>query len=348
MELIYSTVLPVRFPKTRNFRDTFEEQLRPADEILISTGYVSEDSLMELKSVLDFYKKKSQEKKCDLVIGMHGREGFTRSQYEAAYSLGGYLRDEKLGEVRVCTAFKFHGKVYSFLKHDRPFASIIGSSNLSGILGMENQWEADTLLSEVPMMQNLVGMHKDLVLKATKPLLDLRDIKIVSSANILEGRIGVQQVSTQELEQVRQSKTNIMFSIPLKAEVKSNLNVYFGKGRESQTGSIRPRAWYEVEIVVQKSITSQRGYPTGSFVVVTDDGWKFRCKISGQNNKNLRSQDDLQTLGRWIKGRMEASGKLKVGDLITLETLESYGTDKLLLTATKDPEVWLLDFSSSK
>ena len=43
--------------------------------------------------------------------------------------------------------------------------------------------------------------------------------------------------------------------------------------------------------------------------VFTDDGWKFRCKTSGDHAKNFRSEDNLEILGTWIKGRMEGFGK---------------------------------------
>lgn len=347
MDLVYTGVLPVTYPKTQNFRTVFEQQLVPSNKMLIATGYVSEDSLMELKAILEFYKDQSKAKGCDLVIGMHGREGFTRSQYDAACSLGTFLRDSKIGEVRVCTAFKFHGKVYSFLKSSKPIASIVGSSNLSNILGSVSQWEADVLVTEGKQLKRLIKLHNDLAQKATKPILEFEEVKLISQSNLLEGRIAVEKVADSELHAVKNSQTGLQFNIPLKTELKSNLNVYFGKGRMSSTGAVRPRPWYEVEVIVSKATTSQKGYPKikEPFTVYTDDGWKFRCKVSGQNSKNFRSEDDLQTLGRWIKGRLEEGRFLKVGELITDETLESYGASELLLAATKDPNVWYLSFS---
>jgi hypothetical protein len=52
MELIYSSVVPVRYPDVSNFREAFEKQMIPASELKIATGYVSEDSLMELKAII--------------------------------------------------------------------------------------------------------------------------------------------------------------------------------------------------------------------------------------------------------------------------------------------------------
>ncbi|MEI7741478.1 MAG: restriction endonuclease PLD domain-containing protein [bacterium] len=350
MEILYSSVIPVRPSGFPDFRETFERQFLAANELKIASGYISEDSLMELKAILAHHEARSEQKTCDLIIGMHGREGFTPSQYEAACSLGTYLRDHKIGEVRVCSAFKFHGKVYSFLNHGNAFASILGSSNLSGILGLDAQWETDSLITEAPQIKQLVALHNELVAKATKPLLEFEGVRFVNQHDLLEGRIGVERASYDELEKVRRSAKNLFFEIPLKAEERSNLNAYFGKGRESQTGAIRPRPWYEVEIIVPVSITSKKGYPVQGkpFTAYTDDGWKFRCKVSGQNSKNFRSEDDLQTLGRWVKGRMEASRTLKVGELVTSAMLQKYGRESITLTATQDADVWLLDFSAIK
>ena len=303
---------------------------------------------MELQAILSHYSSSSQRKTCDLVIGMHGREGFTQPQYEAACSLGKFMRDKEIGEVRVCTSFKFHGKIYSFLKNRAPQASIIGSSNLSDILGLDTQWEANILLTESVSVKQLIELHEGLALKATKPILEYTDYKIIQRSDLLEGRAGVEKVSPGELEKLRAGMTSLSFNIPLKAEQKSNLNVYFGKGRESSaTKAVRPRAWYEVEVIVSSEITKQKGYPKADmpFTVYTDDGWRFRCKVSGDYSKNFRSEDDLQTLGRWIKGRMEGNGALKVGELVTPSMLAKYGKDKIILTATRDPGVWFLDFS---
>ena len=60
---------------------------------------------------------------------MHGFDGFTRSQFQAAKYLDDYLRDNQVGCVKVVTTFRFHGKVYSFSKQKAAFAGIIGSSN---------------------------------------------------------------------------------------------------------------------------------------------------------------------------------------------------------------------------
>ena len=98
-------------------------------------------------------------------------------------------------------------------------------------------------------------------------------------------------------------------------------------------------------MIVSKDITSQEGYPIlKSFTVITDDGWQFQCKTSGDFSKNFRSENDLQILGKWIKGKLENSGALEVGDLVTEETLRQYGNDTITLRSTSLPNTWLLSF----
>ncbi|KKS56347.1 MAG: Type II restriction enzyme NgoFVII (EndonucleaseNgoFVII) [Candidatus Magasanikbacteria bacterium GW2011_GWA2_42_32] len=141
MELLYSKIKPCEYDNS-SFGEAFESGVVNSDSIKIATGYVTEDSLLELKSILLFYNEENKTKKCSLVIGMHGREGFTKAQYDAAIDLAAFLKDKWIGSVRVCTAFKFHGKTYVFAKDGSavPVSAMMGSSNLGNILD-NRQWE---------------------------------------------------------------------------------------------------------------------------------------------------------------------------------------------------------------
>ncbi|MCD7873058.1 MAG: NgoFVII family restriction endonuclease [Clostridiales bacterium] len=169
---------------------------------------------------------------------------------------------------------------------------------------------------------------------------------------MLDGHEFVKKVSPHDIAAAIQNKTDISFDIPIKpyeVSPQSNLNVFFGKGRESKNGLVKPRHWYEVELIVPKTITCQPGYPQSKtddaeFDVITDDGWSFRCKVSGDYSKNFRSEGDLKILGKWLKGRLENAGVLKVGEPVTAETLKNYGRDTFTLTKTNIPGTWFLDF----
>lgn len=77
------------------------------------------------------------------------------------------------------------------------------------------------------------------------------------------------------------------------------------------------------------------------FTVITDDHFMFKCKRQGDYGKNLRTVGDLRILGKWIKGHMEAEGTLKLGEMVTEETLEKFHKSKLVFTPTKSG-IWLL------
>ncbi len=94
MELLYSNIKPCEYNDKGSFGDAFEKTVVTSDSIKIATGYITEESLLELKSVLLFYLEENKTKECSLVIGMHGREGFTRPQYEAAVELGSFLKEK--------------------------------------------------------------------------------------------------------------------------------------------------------------------------------------------------------------------------------------------------------------
>ena len=157
-------------------------------------------------------------------------------------------------------------------------------------------------------------------------------------------------------EVLQRYKDNIIdqdsVELPLKPHEdapKSNMNVSFGKGRENtSTKMVRHRAWYEAEIIVSKSITDLPWYPKAGdssiIQVITDDGYKFECKISGQNNKNLRSAGDLTTLGKWLKGRLINTGVLKFGDFVTQDVLKKYGRCNVRMSKTEIDNTYYLDF----
>lgn len=347
MELLYSNLKPCEYDNS-SFSEAFEKSVVSSDSIKIATGYVTEDSLLELKALLLLYLEEHQIKKCSLVIGMHGREGFTRPQYDAAIELATFLRDNGLGSVRVVTPFKFHGKTYIFAKEGtpQPVSAMMGSSNLGNLL--ENrQWEVDALFTEGPVLSELETLHNDLVEKASKDILEWTPTTFVATPDLLKDRLDVERAEGEY--EKKEATVGRVFDLPIKSEPKSNLNAYFGKGRKQGNGVIRPRHWYEGEIIVPIEIRQAPGYPEPDtvFKVITDDGWTFNCKTQGDYGKNFRSEGDLKTLGRWIKGRLERANCLKVGQPITDEVLTKYGRKAVSLKETDEEGVWLLDFSNN-
>lgn len=353
MSLIYSNYPPLK-TDDENYHDAFTGFLEKSDVIKIACGYISADALVDLKSIVEANSKPAIE----LNIGMHYFDGLTSQQKEAVADLDNTLRSKELGGVFFVVTFPFHGKVASFIKDGHSIGALLGSSNLTNIVEntASRQYEVDYSLppSDTKALDRFIDQLNQ---AATRPYSEVeQEIKTVERANnLLEEQYGVQRANQSIAERLKNTGSfEHYFKIPLKTDeaTRSNLNTFNGKGRENKQGFVMPRSWYEVELIVPKSITSQPGYPQsdkkgdgGVIDIITDDGWEFSCKISGQNSKNLRSEKDLKILGKWLKGRLEHAGALKTGDLCTQATLDKYGRSYFSLAKAEDSDKWYLDFS---
>lgn len=353
MEFLFSNYPPMK-TGCKTFSDTFYGLIPQTSKLDIAVGYVSSDALLELQKILELY---TNVQTLNLIIGMHYFDRFTKSQYDAAILLNDFLTENQLGGVRLVHAFRYHGKLYSYSNVDGPFAGIIGSNNLSSIVdGGVRVYENSVLFDDAASAKQMNDFISKLMQTSTKNIAEL-EIDIFNEENpLLDGHEFVDKVSPQDLAKAICAKTEVSFEIPIKPyEVSpaSNLNAFFGKGRKSRNGLIKPRHWYEVELIVPVSITRQQAYPkkqsnNAIFTVITDDGWSFKCKVSGDDSKNLRSEGDLKILGKWLKGRMENAGVLTVGSPVTADTLSRYGRSSFTLTQTTMPGVWFLDFEVKK
>jgi HKD family nuclease len=326
-----------------DFLDAFEEFSSSADSVHISTGYLSVAALQYLIENV----KNDALPYLHLTIGMHHFDGFTRAQYDSALSLASYLNQEKKGSTSICKAFPYHGKVYGFYKNQKPYAAILGSSNLSSLTPKSSyNFEVDTVIEDPKMLNQLSHFQNELNEKACVPFLDWKPNAFNETAEIP----GAEKVKLSELNNFWSLKQSNKFKLLLKPEEKSNLNIFFGRGRGDQKKKFfRPRSWYEAEIIVSNNITSQSDYPREStFRVVTDDGWSFMCTTNGDYSKNFRSSKGLSVLGYWVKGRLEEAGIVKYGDKIISEMLLRYGTNHVELIKTEQDNLWLLNFNKDQ
>lgn len=353
MEFLFSNYPPMK-TGYKTFSDTFYDLIPQTSKLDIAVGYVSSDALIELKKTVEL---NSNIRTLNLIVGMHYFDRFTKSQYDAAMHLNTFLTSNKLGGVRLVHAFRYHGKLYSYSNDAGPFAGIIGSNNLSSIVdGGIRVYESSVLLRDTASIKQMNDFIYLLMQTSTKNIAELEIDTFNDENALLDGHEFVEKVSPQKLATAMCAKTDVSFEIPIKPyEVSphSNLNVFFGKGRESKNGLVKPRHWYEVELIVPKSVTNQPGYPQSKtdnavFTVITDDGWSFKCKVSGDYSKNFRSEGDLKILGKWLKGRLENAGVLTVGTHVTADTLTRYGRNSFTLTQTTMPGVWFLDFEVKK
>lgn len=366
MRLLYSSILPLRLEAgQQSFIEYFNEATAKSDSLEIAVGYVSKAALIELQKIVE---DNGISNIC-LNIGMYFLEGMPEGTYHAALALNEAWKRAGVGEVRIVKAFKYHGKLYTFYKEGYPVAGIIGSNNLGAI-----KLEASNLrqyeISAVTEISEEIEEVSKIISKLKEPSCsaNIQEIKIPLVREINSALIDQEFVTKTTSDEVAayQSKiTEISFEIPLKvpenhADPKmrgSNINVCYASGRK--------RVWWEIEMVVAKEIRELPGYPEYQtpFMAVTDDGWKFKVWTCGQNNKNLYSKDDLKIMGRWIKGRLVASGLVEPVNqvetdttfkgMITEETLDKYGRKSMTLTKTTvktiaedgmEMDVWVLSF----
>jgi hypothetical protein len=350
MSLIYSNYPPLK-TESETYHGAFTELLEKSDRLKIASGYISADALIDLKSI----DEANGGPYIELNIGMHYFDGLTKQQAEAVEDLDQTLRSKNLGGVNFVVTFPFHGKVISFKNHERTIGGLIGSSNLTNIVENKTsrQYEVDYRLpeSDCVKLEDFITRLKE---TTTRPFGEL-DVKVIESKNnLLDEQYGVSKADPQVLESVKANPDfEYEFHIPLKTDdaTRSNLNTFNGKGRENKQGFVMPRSWYEVELIVPKSVTTQPGYPQsdkfgdgGVVNLITDDGWAFSCKVSGDFSKNLRSEKDLKILGKWLKGRLEHAGALKTGELCSQGTLDKYGRSDFTLAKLKGQDLWYLDF----
>lgn len=355
MDLLTTNLPPLRL-KNDTFLEKFDDFLDKSIRIDIAVGYITADSLAWFYEVI---KSITTIETLNLVIGMHYWDKFTEREYKAASEFNDFLHRENRGTIKLVKTFKYHGKLYSWSNENGVYAGIIGSDNLGSLIEGGRSYEVSSLFNKLDEAIKIKNFIDELTAKTTVDLYqyikDERGFRI--NANLLEGHSGV--AKEKNLEDVITTKTKTSFDIPLKGVAsdepprnrdgsKSNLNPFFGKGRETPNKRILPRPWYEVELIPGKAVTSLPGYPCSKkpFTVITDDGWKFQCQVQGGDDgkKNFRSAGDLQILGKWIKGRMEDAGVLDVGHIVTTDTIRKFGKSIVKLTKTSQNNTWFLEF----
>jgi hypothetical protein len=52
----------------------------------------------------------------------------------------------------------------------------------------------------------------------------------------------------------------------------------------------------------------------------------------------------LKILGKWLKGRLEESNALKIGEPVTKDVLNKYGRSNIKMSQTKINNTYYLDF----
>lgn len=380
MRLLYSNILPVGIEEGQaTIAETFVEQIADSDSVEIAVGYVSKASLEELDALVEAHHIQH----ISLVIGMYYIEGMPEGTYRTALAINEKWRGSGIGEIRMTRAFKYHGKLYLFLKDNLPKSAILGSANL-GVIKQEanniRQYEVSSITDQPAECNEVLRLIRKMQEpRCSANIADITDMPIIREINTsLTGVDTVEQIPQTEVALYDRHKTEVSFVLPIKVPAfaerhmddgkhytKSNLNVSYAAPRSAR----KSRDWYETQFTVNKSITLLPGYPEKNvtFYVITDDGYTFKAHTTSDGNKQFSAVGDELILGRWIKGRLAAAGLVTpVNDtqldrdrlgMITKEMLEAYGCDTLVLTKTdqkmEDEErnlldVWFLSFEAAQ
>lgn len=378
MEILYSDILPLSIQDgQKSILDAFREQLIASDSFEFAVGYVSKASLEEIDNLVSEYGITH----VSLVIGMYYIEGMPESTYRTALAINEKWKASGIGEIRLVKAFKYHGKLYAFLKGGVVFSAIISSANLGVIKPEANnrrQYEVSALIRGTDETEEILSHIRELQSdRCSINIADVHDMTLIREINVsLTGVDTVERVPQTEVALYDRHKTGVSFVLPIKVPAyderhmddgkhftKSNLNVSYAVPRSAR----KSRDWYETQFTVSKSITLLPGYPekNKAFSVVTDDGYTFKAHTTSDGNKQFSAVGDELILGRWIKGRLAAAGLVTpVNDtqldhdrtgMITKEMLEAYGCNTLVLTKTDQKtedengellDVWFLSFEA--
>lgn len=353
MELLLSKNPIFSFPY-KTIKDYYGKLIEDSDEFNIATGFVTNDSLVSLDTLLKYRQNKNHPLKMNLLIGMDYLGKFTRLQYDAIKELNAHLVKDELGKVMVSKQVFYHGKMYSFIQDGTCTNAFIGSSNLGSFIGTsDNLIESDILLKGDDanlLNQRILNLYTTIGTDFSN-LEEITDFK-EPPIHVLDHVLHVETVSDKELNDLyAECLPDQSFKYKLKTEKKSNLNAWNGAGKIK--GRYSPRSWYEVELIMSEKESFREKMrlahfpyqPKEQITVITNDGYKFTCSLQGGNKgKNFRSDHDLKILGKWIKGHMEAAGALKLNELVTPNTLKIFGKSKLVFTPIRNTNysVWLL------
>jgi len=324
------------------------------------TGYVGNETIRQLIQHVGSFPSVG----VALVVGMAAKEGLSERTYNSLGELSDLLIQsrDKSNFAKSNVYFYFsgprgergrglHAKAYRVVGSGVD-ELIVGSSNFSRSgLSPRGNVEASLWAGSNETKQDFDSFFDELLNDGQSfvPYEKVLDFPLKGkSAQKARGRVGLLRVaSPQNFKGFPFVDLDLGKNIDSKT--RSNLNVCFGRGRWSRgTGIVRPRDYFEAEIIVPNETNSLPDYPVGDFLATTSDGFRFEARTQGDYNKNLRSKQDLGSLGLWIKSLLDSAGALDVAnqEAVTSETFENYG-NSILRIYRDGPKSAILHFPSN-
>lgn len=326
-----------------NFKELLKQEFKSSKNIVVASGYTSADIIQEFKN--DFIKVAKGGGSVKLLLGMAFYEGLSQQKLDILSSLCVDLNKiNKKSGVYVTYTRKYHGKVYHFDtgKNDNIF---VGSSNFSAS-GTAGNIECTIPVNDKSTKTQIKEFLDYLLSKDNSISILKADIVVPGSKKYKKT---VSLVTLDSLKRYDPATINTAklpkFSYPLNRvaeKEKSSLNVYFGKGRlNTKTGHVKPRPWYEIELIANVQLSSNPLYPKGDFDAYTDDGYIIPMRTQGDYYKNIRSKRSLQIFGMWLKGKLQNAGALTPLTPVTNDTLIDYGNDTITFSKIADGKYYM-------
>jgi phosphatidylserine/phosphatidylglycerophosphate/cardiolipin synthase-like enzyme len=290
-----------------NFRDVLDKEFSNADSVAIASGYASLDVIEAFKDNFITIAKNGGDSK--LLLGMAFYEGLSEKKLNLARELNKELRKYSYTSgVFVTNGRRYHGKVYQF-KNNNEQKLYLGSSNFSSS-GTQGNIECTIAVTDENQKILLNNFLNDLYSEKYSVGIHQADISIPNKNKVIQHKVKrLWSALCKHQYDTTKLGSTAHFSLDLKRisdKEKSNLNIYFGKGRWSRANNkIKPRPWYEVELIADQNLRSHPDYPIGDFFAFTDDNLVIPMRTQGDYHKNIRSKNSLQILGIWIKGKLE-------------------------------------------
>lgn len=343
------------------FKNEFKRKLIDSDKLVIASGYFGYSTLVEFEKDLVKIAKKGE---CKILLGMIFHGGVSQKQQDVLVKVNKSLRDVNPSSGIFISTTDYHGKIYQFFNSaENRYDLYLGSSNFSNE-GFASRNECTSFI-ENENLKNEVSQYLDLLFSEnlSRRLEDVelraRSLKVIKPSKLLKDY----EIQKSEFPDINQAIGVCSIKLRVDEQPESGLNLFFGRGRKNIKGQLTTRPWYEIEIGTSKQDRENPYYPEtklnakkdggksreGDFIAYAtndDKYYKFNMKVFADYGKNIATSDlsgGRETLGKFLKGKLEDKGVLKEGDLITSETLLEYGNDTLRLYKLDNHE-YIMEF----
>lgn len=135
LRLLATHYPPLKIPGSSDWTSQFLSHSKVSRSIQLVTGYASENSLIELTTMLHQTQMQFPLlEEFNFYLGMAFFDGLTARQKRALELLDKELKHRKLGRVRIPTEITVHSKASLFHSTEDQYSALIGSSNFSVII----------------------------------------------------------------------------------------------------------------------------------------------------------------------------------------------------------------------